>query len=137
MKLNLEAVVAPVPFKFPPVGFIFKKLREKNSLANKGKFLTKEFKFILKFINRKFYKKVEKSNSKFKIPTKPYNGKVILFQASETYGFKDDSHMGWGEIFTGDVKKFIIEGDHLEMMVSPIAAAEMAKNLNHIFIQPI
>ncbi len=59
-----------------------------------------------------------------------YTGKVILFQASETYGFKNDSHMGWNEIFTGEVKKFIIEGEHLGLMVGPASTAKMAEILN-------
>ena len=60
---------------------------------------------------------------------------MILFQASETYGYKDDLHMGWKETLTGDVKKFIIKGDHSGMVASPIAAAEMAEILNTNLIE--
>ncbi|MGI8581610.1 MAG: hypothetical protein ACR2KX_05430 [Chitinophagaceae bacterium] len=59
-----------------------------------------------------------------------YSGKVILFQASETYGYKNDSHMGWSEIFTGEVKKFVVNGEHLGLMIDSDSTAQIAKILN-------
>ena len=115
-----------IKYLLQKIVFIIKKLRENGPLINKGKFISKELKLTLRFIERKF----KKSNPKENAPVITYKGKVILFQASETYGFKDDSHMGWSEIFTGEVKKFVIKGDHLEMMASPVAAAQMAEILN-------
>lgn len=106
--------------------YIIKKLREQNSFSYKGKFISKEVNYILKFISRKFKKSGDKRNTS----DITYDGKVILFQASETYGFKDDLRMGWEETLTGDVKKFIIEGDHVGMMISPVAAAQMAGIIN-------
>jgi amino acid adenylation domain-containing protein len=111
--------------------FIINNLRQNGSFINKRKFLFKELKFLLKFINKKFKKSRQTRNSS----VIKYSGKVILFQASETYGYKDDLHMGWKETLTGDVKKFIIKGDHLGMMASPIAAAEMAEILNTNLIE--
>ena len=106
--------------------YIRRKLRGERSIAGKGKIIYKELKFILKFISRKFIL----THNKNRIPEITYNGKVILFQASETYGFKEDLRMGWGNMLTGDVKKFMIEGDHVGMMVSPKAATQMAEILN-------
>ena len=59
---------------------------------------------------------------------------MILIQASQTYGYKDDPHMGWSEIFTGEVKKFIIKGEHIDIMVSPSAASQIAEILNRELI---
>ena len=114
--------------------FIIDELRGNISLANKSKFLSKQFAHILEFINRKFIVVDEETRGTI---NKRFTGKVILFQASQTYGYKDDSHMGWSEIFTGEVKKFIIEGDHLAMMASPIAAAQIAEILNTDLIETI
>ena len=41
------------------------------------------------------------------------------------------------DIFTGEVKKFIIESDHLGMMVSPEAAKQIAKILNKELIETL
>ena len=111
--------------------FIIKNLRKSGSFVNKRKFLSKQFLFILKFINRKFKNPGMQNNAS---SDKTFAGKVILFQASETYGYMNDSHMGWSKVFTGDVKKYMIEGDHLEMMVNPVAAAQMAEILNRELI---
>lgn len=119
-------------FKFflQKIKFILKNLYDHGSLTSKKKFLSKQFVSVLKFMNRKFKGSNKKVNPASTPIPKTYSGKVILFQASETYGYKEDSHMGWKDKFTGDVKKFVIEGEHIGMMVSPVAAAQMAEILN-------
>ena len=107
--------------------FIISQLRKNTSLVNKRKFLSKQFKHALKSISRRFTgsdKKISSSSNK------KYTGKVILIQASETYGYKDDSHMGWSKTLTGDVKKYTIKGEHIEIMTSPSVAAQIAGILN-------
>ncbi|HEV8083743.1 MAG TPA: amino acid adenylation domain-containing protein, partial [Chitinophagaceae bacterium] len=106
--------------------FIKNKLRNSISFADKGKFLYEELKYGLKYFKEQItgsgLKKSESTN-------KTYTGKVILFQASETYGFKNDSHMGWKNIFTGEVNKYIIKGEHLDIM-NGSSAAQIAEILN-------
>jgi thioesterase domain-containing protein/aryl carrier-like protein len=121
---------ASLKFLRPKTKFIISKLRGNLSLFNKGKFLFKELLYALNHIN----KKMVRSNSKNKgsINT-TYSGKVILFQASQAYGYRDDSHMGWSELFSGEVKRYIIEGDHLAVM-SGTAAAQIAEILNSVLI---
>ena len=116
-----------VSFKYirQKLKFITKKLFENGTSINKRKFLSNQFAGALQFINKKFKNTGKISSTK----TKTYSGKVILLQASDTLGFKDDAHMGW-DIFTGEVKKFIIESDHLGMMISPAAAKQIAEILN-------
>ena len=106
--------------------FIISQLLQKGSFRNKKKFLSNQFTQALTFINRKFTRS-DKINTSINTN---YTGKVILIQASQTYSYMDDSHMGWDKIFTGEVKKFIIEGEHIDIMVSPVAAAQISKILN-------
>ena len=111
--------------------FIISQLLQNVSFANKKKFLYKQFRHALKFINHKSISSGKKTSAS---ADKTYTGKVILIQASQTYGYKDDPHMGWSEIFTGEVKKFIIKGEHIDIMVSPSAASQIAEILNRELI---
>ena len=108
---------------------ISRKINEQNSIKEKKKFIFNQLKECLVYIKEKL-KSPEKRTSVSITKRYHYSGKVILFQASQTIGFKDDPLMGWNEVFTGEVKKYIIEGDHLGMMASPDAAAQMAEILN-------
>ncbi len=38
--------------------------------------------------------------------------------------------MGWSEIFTGEVKKFVVNGEHLGLMINSDSTAQIAKILN-------
>ncbi|MEJ7675689.1 MAG: thioesterase domain-containing protein [Chitinophagaceae bacterium] len=108
------------------VKYMINTLRKNDSIVNKRNFLFEHFLFLLKFIKRKFFGTGKKTS----VPAnKTYRGKVILIQASETYGFKDDSHMGWGDVFTGEVKKFIIEGEHGNIMFNSSEAKQIAEIL--------
>ena len=117
-----------VSFKYikQKLRYIIKKLLENGTSLNKRKFLSKQFADALQFINRKFK---SSANENSVITSDTYSGKVILFEANDTLGFEDDPYMGWN-IFTGDVKKFKIESDHIGMMVSPVAAKQIAGILN-------
>ena len=106
--------------------FIIERLKAKVSFVDKGKFLSDEFMYAFKYIHRKIVGASLKGSTAI---NKTYTGKVILFQASQTYGYKSDSHMGWSDIFTGDVKKVVIDGGHLNIMIGP-GGAQIATNLN-------
>lgn len=112
------------------VTLIKRKIKEKKLLQEKLKFIFSQVDEGLIYFKEKFKRPRKKTNVSVYTKHYHYTGKVILFQSSQTIGFKDDPLMGWDEVFTGEVKKYIIEGDHLSMMGSPVAAAQMAKILN-------
>ena len=106
--------------------FITNKMKAKLPFVEKSKFLSKEFDYALKYLNHKVLKRGSKNAA---APMMVYTGKVLLFQASETYGFKEDSHMGWKQIFQGEVKKVILQGEHLNVMTGP-SAAQIAESID-------
>ena len=108
------------------IRFNYKKLFVSGKSINKRKFISKQCAHAWQFINKKFK---SSNNKNIIIKNDTYSGKVILLEASDTLGFEDDPYMGWN-IFTGDVKKFKIQSDHIGMMVSPIAAKQIAGILN-------
>ena len=107
---------------------IYKRLKANSSVRNRGKIITKELYYAFYYILKKQFL-VNKINDQ-KIRT--YPGKVVLIQASETYNTKEDSHMGWSEVFTGEVEKFIIQGEHLSIFLEP-GASTIAEKLNPVF----
>jgi amino acid adenylation domain-containing protein len=123
---SIEISRTSIKFIGNKIKFIINKLKNSISFTDKRNFFSEELKYALKY----FKKQITGSGLKnFKSAKKTYTGKVILFQASETYGFKNDSHMGWKNIFTGEVNKYIIKGEHLNIM-NGSAAAQIAEILN-------
>ncbi len=123
---TIKSSRASLKFIRSKIKFIVKNWRSETSFLKRGKFLFGELVYTLEFFIRLFIRTGKKNSNTI---NKTYTGKVILFQASETYGYKEDLHMGWGEIFTGDVKKYIIESDHLSIIGGP-AAVQIAQHLN-------
>ncbi|MEJ7829176.1 MAG: amino acid adenylation domain-containing protein, partial [Segetibacter sp.] len=78
---------------------IYNRLKSNSSLHNKGKIITKELYYAFYYILKKQFL-INKNTVQI---NKTYPGKVVLIQASETYNTKEDSHMGWSEVFTGEV----------------------------------
>jgi amino acid adenylation domain-containing protein len=107
---------------------VYNRLKSNSSFKTKGKILSKELYYTFYYILKKQFLVSKHVNQKFRT----YPGKVVLIQASETYNTKEDSHMGWSEVFTGDVEKFIIKGEHLSIFFEP-GASEIAEKLNMVF----
>jgi thioesterase domain-containing protein/acyl carrier protein len=123
-KIHLSRV--SLKFIRAKINFILNKLRKEVSFVDKGKFLSREFVYALQYMNSK----IARTGVQERIPgSNSYSGKVILFQAGNTYGFKEDPHMGWDENFTGEVKKYKIPGEHLSIMTGA-QAAQIAEILN-------
>jgi thioesterase domain-containing protein/acyl carrier protein len=107
---------------------IYKRLKSQSSIRHKGKIITEELYYTFYYILKKQFLMNQTT-----LPiTKKFDGKVVLIQASETYNTKEDSHMGWSEVFTGEVEKFVIKGEHLSIFMEP-GASKIAENLNVVF----
>lgn len=73
-------------------------------------------------------KKLEDSYSKaYKAYTpKPYQGKIVVFQAMESPpGYHIDPKLGWEQIAKDELELYKIPGNHTSIMASPILAEKM------------
>lgn len=105
----------------------YNRLKCNSSLISKGKIITKEVFYAFHYIFRKHFLVSKNKKQKNNL----YHGKVVLIQASESYGHMEDYYMGWSEKFTGEVEKFIIEGEHLGIFFEP-GASKIAEKLNPV-----
>ena len=118
---------ASLAFIRSKIKLTYKRLKSNSSFRGKSKIITKELYYAFYYILKKQFL-VNKNNIQI---TRPYPGKVVLIQATDTFT-KEDSHMGWSHKFIGEVQKFKIEGEHLGIFLEP-GASKIAEKLNPVF----